>query len=147
MKIPKSLLASINNLNFSGDEKSWFDLWHIHPLDFKRNEVASELDVSFGYLFQTYQILVEKMSNYPRDYQCWIEIDINDPDQNAVFLHSENPNSNNFPIKYPESEIPEINDSLKALIDKYELHVCGIRSMDGDLFFIYNKDAGIPLNK
>lgn len=35
-----------------------------------------------------------------KPFQIWIIIDLNDSGQDAIYMHTKNPNSNNFPIKW-----------------------------------------------
>src|SRR5258708_27262684 len=87
-------------LDFSGGPKSWFDLWHTH-VDWggegnkdwkKREKFLTEL---LG-LYEQYKV---SLSKYPRDYQLWVKIDDKDSGQDAVYIHTKNPNTDNFPIK------------------------------------------------
>jgi hypothetical protein len=137
----------IDNLNFSGDNKSWFDLWHHHIEVHPENETDWTIRIeSLHELVRLFKRLKEKLKKYPSDYQLWIEIYDEYVGDDAIYIHSKNPNSDNFPIKAstefpPKSENPE----LKKLLLEQGLSIAGQRMMEGNVYFLYDENAGVAL--
>lgn len=137
-------------LDFSGGPKSWFDLWHTH-VDWdgegngdweKRKQFINEL----LNLYEEYKI---KLKEYPLDFQLWITIDDSDSGQDAVYIHSKNPNSDNFPINVPgNSKIRTQNKELKVFLKNSSLEIIKYEPEDGsgDIYYLYDKKIGIKLN-
>ncbi|MFS0592292.1 hypothetical protein AB1L05_11935 [Cytobacillus horneckiae] len=111
------------DLNFGNE--GWFDGWHTH-LDFfglgntsfkvRREHIKAHLAL--------YENLLEKLDTYDKPYQSWIELNNEDAGLDAVYIHTPNPNADNFPLK-----IENINwhcvvpRCLWDLIDMKELNV------------------------
>jgi len=137
----------IDSLNLSGDTKSWFDLWHLHiEVD---PEIETEWTIrieSLHELLRLFKRLQEKLKKYPNDYQLWIEIYDESIGDDAIFIHSKNPNSDNFPIK-ASTEFPPTSENLKLkkLLLEQGLSVAGQKMMEGNVYFLYDETAGVPL--
>ncbi len=85
-------------LNF--DQDAWFDLWHNHldlsglgnhSLKIRRKHI--EAHIAF------YKNILERLEYYEKPYQSWVHIDDEDASTDAVFIHTSNPNEENFPLK------------------------------------------------
>ncbi|MFD1030788.1 hypothetical protein [Metaplanococcus flavidus] len=86
-----------HNLDFG--KEGWFDLWHTH-LDFcglgnnslkmRREHIKAHISL--------YTNLLEKLQSFGKPYQLWIELNV-DAGSDAVYIHSPNPNEDNFPVK------------------------------------------------
>ncbi len=121
----------IENHDLDFGEDSWFDFWHTH-LDFcgYGNYSIKTRKQHLKGLFNLFYELKEKLENWRNPYQIWIEISSNDASMDAVFIHSPNPNEDNFPYKGlmnlvdVKSEIPsyltEIIDVEHYKIESYE---------------------------
>ncbi|MGD8456749.1 MAG: hypothetical protein PVF83_10215 [Anaerolineales bacterium] len=91
----KSIEEIKDNLDFS----SWFDLWHTH-VDWK-SEGQDNWSVRKQFLvklFALYEILNQKMIQHNRIYQSFCIIDLEDSGQDSVYIHTENPNCDNYPL-------------------------------------------------
>ncbi|MCX2740688.1 hypothetical protein [Pontibacter anaerobius] len=100
-------------LDFSGADQSWFDLYHLHIDDLGLGNISwksrkQHLDA----LFELAELVKEKLSVYPKDYQFWIEIDENDSREDAIYIHTPNPNENNFPVNLEFDEELEVKNIL-----------------------------------
>ncbi len=51
-------------------------------------------------LFETYRRVLDQTKDWSKPYQCWLQIDAVDSSQDAVFLHTPNPNADNFPLNF-----------------------------------------------
>jgi hypothetical protein len=86
------------------DTGGWFDLWHTH-VDW-RGEGNADPDVRRECLralfaaWERVEVLAEK-SGTP--WQSWVVVHAEDSGQDAVYLHTPNPNRDNFP--YPFSGV------------------------------------------
>lgn len=111
------------NLDFSND--GWFDLWHTH-LDFfglgnirpkfRKQHVNAHLAL--------YKDLVKEMDTFEKPYQSWIEFDEKDASLDAVYIHTPNPNEDNFPLEITDFTLDSsIPDYLSDLINPEEFNV------------------------
>lgn len=97
-------------LDMGPDE--WFDLWHTHvDWDGDGNDGAAARRPFLEALFIILDRLDQQAKAYPHPYQLWAWVLEEDSSQDAVFLHSKNPNSDNFPLEFDDvdfdAEYPE----------------------------------------
>ena len=146
----KQIQYIANNLDFSGGPDSWFDYWHTH-LDW-HGDGNNNWEQRKKYLdghFKLFKLLCEKLKNYPHPFQVWIDIDERDSAQDAVYIHTNNPNDEgNFPTSFKKYETPEFKDkNLKEYLKTNlgSLSFKGTKTYDekgnylGNAFFIYDK--------
>ena len=147
MKQEQAIDKIISALDFSGGNNSWFDLWHTH-LDWEGagNQSWPLRKHYLEALLELYHQLSLKLQAYPHPYQLWIEIDEDDAAQDAVYIHTPNPNEENFPLQFERSEEPQFtNHQLRQYINNLNLSVKRIKTQEGNLFFLYDKENGVPL--
>lgn len=111
------------NLDFG--KEGWFDLWHTH-LDFygvgnnslkiKREHIKANIALLYS--------LLEELQTLEKPYQSWIEIVDEDASLDAIYIHTPNPNEDNFPLKIEKLNwnctVPKY---LKDIIDLKEFNV------------------------
>jgi len=99
----------LGNFDFS----SWFSFWHEH-LDSagKGNESWAIRMQYLNEMFLLYEKLNNEICKYHNKYQSWCWIEDNESGGDAVFLHTPNPNENNYPFL---ERVVEIGD-----LDKYQ---------------------------
>lgn len=116
-------------LNLSGDDDSWFDLMHFHVEDIiEDNGINSKLE-ALKVLVDAYEDFAKKLKEYPKPFQLWIEVREGDLlEDDSIYLHTENPNRNNFPITL-------LNENTGIEITNHELHEY---IMDLDFEVLYN---------
>lgn len=143
----KTLNSIIGTLDFSGGTNSWFDLWHTHlEWDGAGSQSWSLRSKHLEQLLEVYQQLSTKLQGYPHPYQLWIEIDENDAAGDAVYLHTPNPNADNFPIQYKLSDLPHfVFQELKQFVSGLNLSIKGVKTQDGNVYFLYDERIGTPL--
>jgi len=141
----KTLNEIIANLDLSGGEKSWFDLWHTH-LDWhgesstdweKRNRHFENLD-------QLYQLLKAKLQSYPKQYQLWILVDPSKTSEDAVYIHTPNPNAQNFPLRL--RALQNVDPEKKRIIEFFEDR--GFKQITEDTggpYYFMQPNIGLPL--
>lgn len=133
----------MDHLDFSGGPKSWFDLWHYHPTEQKHCKLSLEKQINI--LITEFRKLQQRLSEYQNPYQTWILLDVNSCIENAVYIHTENPNGSPFPINFTD----EAEETKDKAIRKY-IEDLGYRSFsqmheDGPLIFIYDENVGLPI--
>ncbi|MFJ8089877.1 hypothetical protein ACIQ7N_16950 [Lysinibacillus sp. NPDC095746] len=115
--------AELYNLDFG--KEGWFDLWHTH-LDFygvgnnslkiKREHIKANIALLYS--------LLEELQTLEKPYQSWIEIVDEDASLDAIYIHTPNPNEDNFPLKIEKLNwnctVPKY---LKDIIDLKEFNV------------------------
>jgi len=124
---------SLVSLDFEG----WFDFWHTHP-DWKgrgnRCRENREAEIRLGYkLLEAAQVLC---AGAPRKIQAWLTVCPNSFDD-AVYLHSGNPNGTPFPyefegVEWDNKEHPLIN----SIVDKAIYKIGKVQSDSEDVFIV-----------
>lgn len=110
--------ASTYDLPFS--ESDWFDLWHTH-LDFRGhgNKSGRYRREHLQAGREIFESIEDKAKAYPFPYQLWVLVDRHDSSEDAVYVHTKNPNTDNFPYKYEGvSWSREAPDLLKGIYDQ-----------------------------
>ncbi len=135
------------NLDFSGGPKSWFDLWHTHvDWDGKGNKDWKTRKKYLNQLLETFDQLKLKLRTYPHDFQLWIMIDENESGDDCVYIHTKNPNADNFPIKVTADNKNAIkNKDLKEFVDSLDFERVRVKTIDGDIYYLFYKNTGISL--
>jgi hypothetical protein len=83
------------------DENSWYDLWHTHfDWDGDGNHGIEARRPFLQELFRVFGLIQNRVSNWKRPTQVWVVILEKDASQDAVYLHTPNPNQNNFPYSF-----------------------------------------------
>ena len=130
-----------NHLDFG--QQAWFDLWHTH-LDFfglgntslkvRRAHIKAQLTL--------YENLIDKLQQLNQPYQTWIEINELEAGQDAVYIHTKNPNSDNFPLIINELKWNQsLPHFLEDLIDLNRFHVGQYKEDDSTFYIIQSKGA------
>jgi hypothetical protein len=138
----------------------WWDHWHQH-VDWP----------GWGNLSRKYRLahvralaiifrkVVEATLEHPTPFQAWIFLDDDDAGQDAVYVHSPNPNSSNFPFRpdatWAADEDP-LHEMMTALLPGLSLRIgrCTGRTQDDErgpreytLFFVYSPGVGVALER
>lgn len=71
----------------------WFDLWHAHPND---GDAADR----WANLLSVWARVDEAGRPSGRPWQSWLVIEPGEPRADAVYLHTPNPNRDNFPYLF-----------------------------------------------
>jgi hypothetical protein len=138
----------LDNIFFELNEETWFDCLHFHSdWESEGNSDWVKREIYLNDLFSFYLIIKERLLNLPKDFQLFIIIDENDSGQDAVYVHTKNPNSDNFPIKVSPSSNTELFDlQLKDFIDGLEMELLIEDINEGRQFYLFDPKIGIPLN-
>ncbi len=135
------------NLDFSGGPKSWFDLWHTHiDWDGKGNRDWKTRRKYLEKLLDTFGQLKLKLKTYPHDFQLWIMIDENDSGGDCIYIHTKNPNADNFPIKVATDNRNLIKDKdFKEFVDSLGFERVRVGTSEGDVYYLFDNVTGISL--
>lgn len=141
----KELQLIIDNLDFTGSKSSYFDNWSTEfDWDGEGNKSREKRKHYLKLMLQFYNEAKLRLKNYPREYQLWIEIDLNDSAKDAVFIHTPNPNQSTFPNLYQAKKGVKVNDNtINEFLVKSKLEVFeGIKN-GGKVIFAFDSKVGI----
>jgi hypothetical protein len=120
------LQSRIRRVKLHIGEADWYDLWHTH-LDVnwgEGNKSKTRRRLCISAHMALHAKVITQINRLPRPWQCWVMIDTKDSFQDAVYLHTPNPNHNNFPLDFSWVKWGAATpDLLKGLVDeqKYEI--------------------------
>lgn len=136
-----------HNLDFSGGENSWFDLWHIHTdLEGTGNKSPELRKVYLDKLLATFMELKSKLRHYPHKFQIWILLNEEDSSEDGIYIHTKNPNEDNFPLKLiPENNHTSSNIPVIDFIKHTDLESVTVNYEGCIYFYLYDKTFGEPL--
>jgi hypothetical protein len=82
-------------------DESWFDLMHWHPeIDGAGNEAPAAREKSVLLAKQYLTAAMRELRAWTQESQCWCLFDAADSGQDAVYVHTRNPNRENFPYAF-----------------------------------------------
>lgn len=133
------------------DLNSWFDFWHDHP------DWDGYGNISWKHRFQHLQALIRRF-NYLKDnlrdrkedFQIFCLIDIKDSSQDSVFIHTKNPNHDNFPVKFERHigniDIPiQLRDFAESSGYEWFFYKWNRNDELVNLIYIYDKNVGLSI--
>jgi len=151
----KNIQEIIQTLDFSGSEKSWFDLWHYHT---PKSQILHKLNWqtkknNIDALITVYNALSKELINFSKPFQLWIEINESlEVQYDSVYIHSSNPNKDNFPIIIQHQDAIEYeNKVLHDFISNSNFQYRNSYVVDWETkvknvqYFLFRKDIGVKL--
>ncbi len=128
-------------LDFSGSEHSWFDLYHLH-IDNSGlgNRSWKSRKQHLEALFDLAAKVEEKLQDYPKKYQYWIQIDERDSMDDAIYIHTQNPNRSNFPVRFHfDNKVEPRNPLLQKYLEEkeYKTERMKLNAADGQTSLAY----------
>ncbi|PRO42820.1 hypothetical protein [Bacillus sp. LLTC93] len=143
----RNLWKEVNTFDLQLDHDYWFDFFHTH-LDFfgvGKNSLKIRREHIKAHI-ALYNRLLKQLEAFEKPYQTWICIHEQDPMLDAVYVHSPNPNDDDFPHKL---ELLETNCKLphtfKDLVDLHQFEVSYYQSEGEEVYYIQSKEQGIRL--
>ena len=139
----------IDWLDFNGPE-SWFDNWHLH-FDWQGygNNSFKSRKPHLDKLFRHFDILVEKTKKLNGEFQLYAILLDYDSSNDALFLHTPNPDNNQFPFKI--SDLQLTTTLTNKLLNEYIDHLAGYEKrygQAGEAFcLIFKENVGQPFGK
>lgn len=143
----RNIERNIRQFDIDLSEESRYDMWHTH-LDWYGITDVSQKHKKIHILY--YIKLLEKIEKLTieskRKFQTWLFIGGNKGWYDAIYFHTENPQSD-FPYKLEiinwDAEIPYI---LTELLDLSKFSVGRIKDKDGCIYIIQKKGLGIEIS-
>lgn len=138
-------------LDFSGSEQSWFDFYHLHiDNNGLGNRSWKARKQHLDALFDVAREVEAKLQHYPKDYQYWIEVDEMDSVEDAIYIHTKNPNGSTFPVRLSfdnEAEIsnPVLLEYLKGKDYQIEKKLIDTYGKTGVTYFLYKGRMGTQI--
>lgn len=133
--LQKEQQLSAHPLVFSSD--SWFDFWHVH-LDFdgRGNSSLKIRKAHVRALLHLMNKLDKALHTWGQPYQIWIELSRLDAGLDAVFIHTRNPNDDNFPCNVPSltESVGPLPDYLQTIDGLEHYHIRSYERRDYDEF-------------
>ena len=127
--------------------EGWFDSWHTH-LDFYgfgNNSVKIRREHIKAHIV-LYNSVLERLRTFQKPYQSFIELVDEDAGLDAVYIHTPNPNDDNFPLEIEnlswDCTIPKY---IKDLINLNEFNVGHYKWETTNHYIIQSKNQGIKL--
>jgi hypothetical protein len=82
-------------------KKKWCDLWHDHfDSDGVGNHSAVDRQKHLAALFYAFRLVQRELSEQPVPYQVFLNISRQNSESDALYVHTPNPNSTEFPISF-----------------------------------------------
>lgn len=139
--------AYFENLDFN----SWFDYWHDHPDLYGYGNLSwKNRELHLLALIRRYNFLKEKLRNRTDKFQIFCLIDINDSSQDSVFVHTKNPNHDDFPAKFERysgnlSISKQIRDFVESSGYDWFFHTWDRDNEMVNLIYVYDKNVGLSI--
>jgi len=97
------LLEKATAVNIDTSGSSWYDLWHLHlDMEGAGNKNPEARRACLEALRSAYERALSQLSGWSKPNQSWVLVDPTDSGQDAVYVHTPNPNKQNFPYEFDD---------------------------------------------
>jgi hypothetical protein len=131
-------------LDFDNSE-TWFDNWHLH-FDWKGygNHSFKRRKPHLEKLFRHFDILVDRTRKMKTDFQLYSVLLDFDSSSDALYLHTPNPNNNQFPFKISDLQLTSTltNKQLNGFVDNLDGYEKLYGKADEAFCLIFKKNVG-----
>ena len=115
----------------------WYDLWHQHPDFFGWSRKSGRWRrAHLVALFEAFEMLLRQVAEHQGAYQAFLGINRQDSPGDAIYFHTPNPNSSNFPHAFSgfswDAPIPSW---LAPFVDRQRFEF-GQTSFEGDYSYV-----------
>jgi hypothetical protein len=144
----RKVLAEASTQAIGIGHSTWYDQWHYHADWDGYGNLCWRIRATILHALATaFERFVKQLQELNKPYQVWIYLNASDSGQDAVFVHTQNPNQSEFPVIFEEVHwgLPELSDYFNDLIPGYDLRAGTQNWMGADIYFIYSPGFGIPL--
>lgn len=144
----RRVLARAEACDLDLDEDSWFEYMHEHcdwpgygnvswPMRARHLEALAIV----------FRRCAEQLKAFSKPYQLWIYLDVHQAAYDAVFVHSPNPNRDNFPLVVEGAVwgIEEVSQYFQRMLPGHPLRAG--RVGDGDSYYVYSPSIGLSLEE
>lgn len=144
----KKIRIKAMNFKPSLQEDDWYDSWHYHAdwhgagnfgWRYRKQHILA--------LCQVFKNFVNGIENFKKPYQLYFCLNQKNASQDAVFFHTPNPNSDNFPIKFEDVIWGEtiIEKFFSELLPQFSFK-CGKSYWQGSMiFFVFSPEIGVSI--
>lgn len=138
-------------LSFKG-KNAWFDFFHFHIDNTGLgNRSWKSREQHLNALFLIAEKIETKLDGFEKPFQYWIEI-YEDSYDDAVYIHTENPNQSTFPTLLTfDSDLKITNTKLEDYIQRKNYVIKTKKLLDDGKpivgYFLQKKDLGLTLEK
>ncbi|MFH1113785.1 MAG: hypothetical protein V1792_07675 [Pseudomonadota bacterium] len=142
-----SVLQKARAFSVDLDESDWFEFWHYHA-DWKGrgNRGWRSRRHYLQALCTVFQTTVAAASLLRKPHQVWLTLHEKDSGQDAVYVHTPNPNRPSFPCKLQGAEWGqrELEAILQTYLTALPIRVGTVEDEDGRVYFAYAVGRGEP---
>ncbi|MBI0581308.1 hypothetical protein IEC97_28755 [Neobacillus cucumis] len=142
-----NIWRKVNSFHLELDNESWFNFYHIH-LDWDglgNGSVKIRREHIKAY-FAIYKRVLNELKMFEKSYQSWILLSDEDAGRDAVYIHTPNPNKDNFPLKVEKLDWScNIPSTFSDLINLNEFNVAHFNSEAEGWYIIQSKCQDIKL--
>ena len=139
----KQMLAKAKKFTVTISPSNWFHYSHEH---WDWDGIGGTGSLIHGLTLEAhthiFRAYAEALRDFPKPFQLFLSVELNPTGQDAVYLHSPNPNSE-FPALFQDVSwgIPELESLLSQWLREFDL-VVGKRGWN---YVVYAKNVGLPL--
>lgn len=95
----RGVFSKVESFTLDVTDGVWYDFWHYHPDWYGYGNLnwsmrARHLEA----LARSFGRFAQQLSQFHEPYQLWIYLDVQDAAQDAVYVHTPNPNRDDFPM-------------------------------------------------
>lgn len=135
-------------------EGNWWDLWHKH-VDWAGygNTMVGLRRAYVSALLIMFQRAGQQLAAARLHYQIFISLDADDASNDALYVHSPNPNASNFPYLVESTDWgdADLEVALSRLVSGLEIRLGHMRWTDADrerhVILLYSPSFGVPIEK
>ena len=143
---------NVENLDFDG-EKTFFDFYHFHIDNTglgNRNWKSRKQHLDA--LFSIAETIEKKLVDFKKPFQYWIEVFDHDSYDDAIYIHTENPNESPFPTSLTfDSNFKITNQNLKKYLESKNYTLLRKDMLDDNKsivgYFLQKNTLGLSLEK
>lgn len=138
-------------INFEDENKNWFDFFHEHVInkDIKNNSIKSRIQ-HLEALFSLAQKYEHKLTVLKREFQFWINVNNMYKEDDAIYIHTKNPNESEFPIKVEDYPELKTDSTLEQYLNTKGYSIICFPVFDENNaksinYYLYKENLGISL--
>ena len=142
----KNDLGKTTWLDF-GNPETWFDNWHLH-FDWRGygNDSFKRRKPHLDKLFRHFDLLLEKTKQLKTNFQLYAILLDFDSYNDALFLHTPNPNNTEFPLT--NTDLKSVTTLTNKQLNDYINNLDGYEKLYGQAdeayCLIFKRNVGVP---
>jgi hypothetical protein len=144
----RKMLTEATTQRVGAGHSEWYDQWHYHAdWDGYGNLGWPLRETILRALATAFDRFAKQLPELNKLYQIWIYMNAGDSGQDAVFVHTPNPNQSEFPLVFDEATwgVPALSNYFEGLLPGYRIRAGTQKWMGADIYFVYSPDVGIAL--